>query len=83
VGSVQWQPKLQRTFEDIGYEPAERMARITIIPPEVRNAFRPETIFELQEAFADALEAREARGRGLDDCFGFCGRFQKRAGARP
>src|SRR6266542_2480368 len=28
------------------------MAKITINRPEVRNAFRPETIFELQEAFS-------------------------------
>jgi naphthoate synthase len=27
------------------------MAKITINRPEVRNAFRPQTLFELEEAF--------------------------------
>jgi naphthoate synthase len=56
VGSVQWLPKLERTFEDIKYERCEGIARIAINRPEVRNAFRPETIFELQEAFADVRD---------------------------
>src|SRR6266480_6420565 len=41
-----------RDFQDIKYEHFEGIARITINRPEVRNAFRPETIFELQEAFS-------------------------------
>src|SRR5437763_15543921 len=41
-----------RDFQDIKYEHFEGIAKITINRPEVRNAFRPETIFELQEAFA-------------------------------
>src|ERR1700694_5253628 len=41
-----------RDFHDIKYEHFEGIAKITINRPEVRNAFRPETIFELQEAFA-------------------------------
>ena len=41
-----------REFVDIKYEHFEGIAKITINRPEVRNAFRPETIFELQEAFA-------------------------------
>jgi naphthoate synthase len=45
-----------RDFEDIKYERAEGIAKITINRPEVRNAFRPETIFELQEAFSDVRE---------------------------
>ena len=45
-----------REFEDIKYERAEGIAKITINRPEVRNAFRPETIFELQEAFSDVRE---------------------------
>jgi naphthoate synthase len=56
VGSVQWLAKLERTFDDIKYEHAEGIARIVINRPEVRNAFRPETIFELQEAFADVRD---------------------------
>lgn len=38
-------------FTDIRYEIAEGMAKITINRPEVRNAFRPKTLFELQNAF--------------------------------
>src|SRR5919197_2013949 len=41
-----------KEFRDIRYEHFEGIAKITINRPEVRNAFRPETIFELQEAFA-------------------------------
>jgi naphthoate synthase len=43
-----------REFTDIKYERGEGIARITINRPEVRNAFRPQTIFELMEAFEDA-----------------------------
>jgi naphthoate synthase len=38
-------------FTDVIYEVAEGMAKITINRPEVRNAFRPQTLFELKEAF--------------------------------
>ncbi|MFM8621399.1 MAG: 1,4-dihydroxy-2-naphthoyl-CoA synthase [Candidatus Nanopelagicaceae bacterium] len=38
-------------FEDIVYETAEGIAKITINRPQVRNAFRPQTIIELKEAF--------------------------------
>ena len=38
-------------FTDIIYQVADGMAKITINRPEVRNAFRPQTLFELQEAF--------------------------------
>ena len=53
VGSIAWAPKLERQFEDIKYERCDGIAKITINRPEVRNAFRPETIFELQAAFED------------------------------
>jgi naphthoate synthase len=45
-----------RDYVDIIYEHAEGMAKITINRPEVRNAFRPETILELLDAFARARE---------------------------
>ena len=45
-----------REFTDIKYEHFDGIAKITINRPEVRNAFRPETIFELQDAFADARD---------------------------
>ena len=38
-------------FQDILYEVAEGIAKITINRPHVRNAFRPQTIIELKEAF--------------------------------
>jgi len=38
-------------YRDIRYEVAEGIAKITIDRPEVRNAFRPQTLFELQHAF--------------------------------
>jgi naphthoate synthase len=43
-------------FEDIAYEQAEGIAKITINRPEVRNAFRPQTLAELREAFAMARD---------------------------
>jgi naphthoate synthase len=46
---VEWQQ--QGSWTDIGYETAEGIAKITIRRPEVRNAFRPKTLFELQDAF--------------------------------
>jgi len=44
------------SFSDITYEVAEGMAKITINRPEVRNAFRPQTLFELQDAFSLARD---------------------------
>src|SRR5687767_15272963 len=47
-------------FEDIRYETSgEGIAKITINRPEVRNAFRPETVVEMMDAFADARENPE------------------------
>lgn len=39
------------TFTDIKYEIGDGIAKITINRPEVRNAFRPQTIIELKAAF--------------------------------
>ena len=41
---------------EIGVDNAEGIAKITINRPEVRNAFRPQTVFELKEAFTLARE---------------------------
>ncbi len=54
VPAVTWETAKQYT--DILYEKCEGMAKITINRPAVRNAFRPQTLFELKEAFADAHE---------------------------
>lgn len=43
-------------FEDIIYQKAEGIAKITINRPHKRNAFRPETVREMIEAFVDARE---------------------------
>lgn len=54
--SVTW--KKVKDFTDILYEHAEgeAIAKITINRPEVRNAFRPQTVHELLEAFALARD---------------------------
>ncbi len=44
-----WRPSGE--WRDIVYETAEGMAKITIDRPEVRNAFRPQTVGELSRAF--------------------------------
>ena len=44
-------------YQDIRYETAEAIAKITICRPEVRNAFRPQTLFELSRAFEAARDA--------------------------
>ena len=46
-------------FPDIIYEKAEGIAKLTINRPHVRNAFRPETVQQLVQAFSDAREDPE------------------------
>src|SRR6266545_5745644 len=43
-------------YEDIRYETADGIAKITIDRPEVRNAFRPETLIEISAALERARE---------------------------
>jgi naphthoate synthase len=43
-------------YGDILYEKADAIAKITINRPEVRNAFRPQTLAELRDAFARARD---------------------------
>jgi len=53
--SVTWTPAGE--YEDIRYElSGDGIAKITIDRPEVRNAFRPETVIELSDAFERARE---------------------------
>ena len=56
--STKW--KTIKNFNDIKYESGidntSGIAKITINRPEVRNAFRPQTVFELKEAFTLARE---------------------------
>jgi naphthoate synthase len=44
------------TYSDIKYEVADGMAKITINRPQVRNAFRPQTVAELLDAFDRARD---------------------------
>jgi naphthoate synthase len=43
-------------YRDITYDVAEGIAKITICRPERRNAFRPQTLFELTDAFGRARD---------------------------
>jgi naphthoate synthase len=44
-------------YEDVVYEKSpEGIAKITINRPQVRNAFRPQTVTEMSRAFADARD---------------------------
>src|SRR6188768_1238673 len=49
-----WQPA--GDYEDIRFETADGIAKITINRPEVRNAFRPETLIEISDALERARE---------------------------
>ena len=46
----------KKAYEDITYATNNGVARIAFNRPEVRNAFRPKTVFELYEALLDAKE---------------------------
>ena len=58
-------------YEDIRYETADGIAKITIDRPEVRNAFRPQTLIEVSAALELAREDTEVgvvvlTGEGAD-----------------
>ncbi len=58
MSKEQWQTI--KKYEDIKFERTiDGIAKITINRPEVRNAFRPQTVMELQQAFAEAREDQE------------------------
>ncbi|MCC6640722.1 MAG: 1,4-dihydroxy-2-naphthoyl-CoA synthase [Deltaproteobacteria bacterium] len=48
--------KAARDYEDIRLEVCDGIAKVTIARPEVRNAFRPKTLFELIDAFTRIRE---------------------------
>src|ERR687884_86546 len=52
--ALDWQPVGE--YDDIRYEIAEGIAKITIDRPEVRNAFRPQTVIEISDALDRARE---------------------------
>ncbi|MEO7110639.1 MAG: 1,4-dihydroxy-2-naphthoyl-CoA synthase [Polyangiaceae bacterium] len=54
MSAMKW--KKSEGFEDIRYEVAEGIAKITIDRPRVRNAFRPRTVVEMSRAFTMARD---------------------------
>ncbi|HEY8083197.1 MAG TPA: 1,4-dihydroxy-2-naphthoyl-CoA synthase [Solirubrobacterales bacterium] len=54
---IEWHAAAE--YGDIRYEKAGGIAKITIDRPEVRNAFRPQTLAELREAFGRARDDLE------------------------
>ena len=51
--AISWQ-SVEKNYTDILYHKAEGIAKITINRPQVRNAFRPQTVKEMIDALADA-----------------------------
>lgn len=52
--TIEWHPV--KSYTDILYGKTDGIAKITINRPHKRNAFRPETIAELYDAFSNARE---------------------------
>ena len=50
--ALNWE--MAKDFDDILYQKSEGIAKITINRPQVRNAFRPETVTEMMDALNDA-----------------------------
>ena len=68
-----------KDYQDITYHKADGMARIAFNRPEVRNAFRPDTINEMIEAFENAWEDTRigvilltGNGPSKDGKYSFC-----------
>ncbi|HOJ18304.1 MAG: 1,4-dihydroxy-2-naphthoyl-CoA synthase [Ignavibacteriales bacterium] len=71
--------KKDKEYGDIIYEKMDGIAKITINRPEVRNAFRPETVNEMYDAFANAREDQNigvilltGKGPSNDGKYAFC-----------
>jgi len=68
-----------KQYEDITYHKCKGVARIAFNRPEVRNAFRPDTLLEMIEAFRDAGEDPDVgvvlltgNGPAKDGKYSFC-----------
>lgn len=68
-----------KDYQDITYKKADGVARIAFNRPEVRNAFRPKTLFEMYEACLDAREDPDigvilisGEGPAKDGKYAFC-----------
>ena len=85
---IQW--TTVKEYSDITYKKMDGIARIAFNRPEVRNAFRPQTLFELEEALIDAREDPSigvilltGEGPAKDGVYAFCsGGDQKVRGAK-
>jgi naphthoate synthase len=71
--------KKNKGYKDIIYEKMDGIAKVTINRPEVRNAFRPETVIEMYNAFSDAREDQKigvilltGAGPAKDGKYAFC-----------
>jgi len=71
--------KSAKNYDDIRYDKADGMARITINRPEKRNAFRPQTVTEMHDALLDAREDQAigvvfltGAGPAKDGKYAFC-----------
>lgn len=79
-----------KEYKDITYKKTDGIARIAFNRPDVRNAFRPQTLFELEEALIDAREDPSigvilltGEGPAKDGVYAFCsGGDQKVRGAK-
>ncbi|WP_419942131.1 1,4-dihydroxy-2-naphthoyl-CoA synthase [Candidatus Palauibacter sp.] len=74
---VVWQPVGE--YGDITYHKTDGIARIGFNRPEIRNAFRPETLFEMYGAFQDARDDERigvvlltGNGPSADGKWAFC-----------
>jgi len=75
--NINWQSV--KNYEDILYFKSEGIAKIVINRPDKRNAFRPQTVFELYDAFCDAREDQQigvilltGAGPHSDGKYAFC-----------
>ncbi len=71
--------KKYNKYHDIIYEKMDGIAKISINRPEVRNAFRPETVSEMYDAFSDSREDQTigvilltGKGPSKDGKYSFC-----------
>lgn len=79
-----------KEYKDITYKKSDGVARIAINRPNIRNAFRPQTLFELEEALIDSREDTSigvilltGEGPADDGVWSFCsGGDQKVRGKR-
>lgn len=75
--NIPWQ--IAKNYEDITYKKHNGVARIAFNRPNVRNAFRPKTVFELYDALLDAREDTSigvvlltGEGPADDGVYAFC-----------